>query len=181
MQLHSFRRVCRRACLFVTLAVLAMVPAFASACPAGALGTARSQSVNPAEHLALGLKTYPQTIALGDHEVVLTFDDGPVIGATSAVLDALAAECVKATFFLIGRNAQTNPGLVRREAADGHSIGHHTFSHPSLTLRGLSDAAARADIDRGIASDDRAAYGAAGRNPVWPFSGFQALVTPNRC
>ncbi len=79
---------------------------------------------------AIGLKTYPQTLALADHEVVLTFDDGPA-ATTPLVLNALARECVHATFFLIGRNAAARPALVKRqELADGHTIGHHTFSHP---------------------------------------------------
>ena len=143
-----------------------------AACPAGALGTSRTQIIGNNGGLAIGLKTYPQTLALADHEVVLTFDDGPLPGTTPAVLDALARECVQATFFLIGRNSAASPALVRREVADGHTVGHHTFSHPSLTLRGLTDAAARADIDRGFAADDRAAYGSAGTEPRVPFFRF---------
>ncbi len=143
-----------------------------AACPAGALGTSRTQIIGNNGGPAIGLKTYPQTLALADHEVVLTFDDGPLPGTTPAVLDALAQECVQATFFLIGRNSAASPALVRREVADGHTVGHHTFSHPSLTLRGLTDAAARADIDRGFAADDRAAYGSAGTEPRVPFFRF---------
>ncbi len=82
---------------------------------------------------------------------------------------------MKANFFLIGRNAAAAPSLVRREIADGDTVGHHTWSHPALTLRGLSDAAARADIDRGIAADDKAAYGSysgAPRVPFFRFPGF---------
>ena len=161
-----------RLSLLIVLAVLALP---VRACPANALGTSRTIAVGAPDGLAVGLKTYPQTLALGDREVVLTFDDGPLPGSTAAVLDALKAECVEATFFLIGRNAEASPGLVRREVAEGHTVGHHTFSHPSLTLRGLTDAAARADIDRGIASDDRAAYGTTGTEPrvrFFRFPGF---------
>ena len=87
--------------------------------------------------LKIGVKTYPRSLALADHEIVLTFDDGPAAGTTPKVLDALAKECVKATFFLVGRNAEALPDLVKREVADGHTVAHHTFSHPDFTMRGF--------------------------------------------
>ena len=144
----------------------------AIACPPSALGTSRILPVGTQGGAAIGLKTYPQTLALADHEVVLTFDDGPSPKTTPAVLDALAKDCVKATFFLIGRNAQANPGLVKREITEGHTVGHHTMTHPPLTLRGLADTAARADIDSGFAADDSAAYGASGPQPRVKFFRF---------
>ena len=76
----------------------------------------------------VGLKSFPQTLPLGDHEVVLTFDDGPWPPTTPKVLAALAQECVRATFFLIGKPASEHPELVRRIAAEGHTIGHHTWT-----------------------------------------------------
>ena len=79
-----------------------------------------------------GLKSFPQTLPLEDHEVVLTFDDGPWPPTTPRVLAALARECVRATFFLIGKPASEHPDLVRRIAAEGHTIGHHTWLHRSL-------------------------------------------------
>ncbi len=135
-----------------------------------ALGTSRTLEVGAAPEL--GLKTYPQTLALGDHEVVLTFDDGPAASTTPKVLDALKAECVQATFFLIGRNAAAAPALVRREIAEHHSVGHHTWDHPAVTLRGLTEVAALADIDRGMAADDKAGYGAWSGEPRVPFFRF---------
>lgn len=120
----------------------------------------------------LGLKTYPRTLQLADHEVVLTFDDGPSRKTTPLVLAALAKECVHATFFLIGRNAATAPTLVKAEIAAGDTVGHHTFSHPAVTERGMTDALARLDIDRGFAADDRAGYGAAAPEPRVPFFRF---------
>jgi len=122
-----------------------------------ALGTSRIARIGTDGGLAVGLKTYPRTLRLADHEVVLTFDDGPLPKTTPAVLAALARECVQATFFLIGRNAAARPDLVRREVAAGHTIGHHSFSHPAVTLRGLSEAQARQEIMRGIEADERAA------------------------
>jgi peptidoglycan/xylan/chitin deacetylase (PgdA/CDA1 family) len=61
--------------------------------------------------------------------VCLTFDDGPHPENTPAVLDVLKKEGVSATFFVIGQRAQRYPRLVRRMAAEGHLIGHHSFSH----------------------------------------------------
>lgn len=153
----------------------------APTCGPDKLGTERTLALSTAGGFAVGLQTYPRTLALGDHEVVLTFDDGPWPTTTPKVLDALAKECVKATFFLIGRNAQAYPALARREVAEGHSIGNHTFSHPGKTLRLMRDAAARADIDRGFAADEKAAYGSAnGQITFFRFPGFAdtpALVT----
>ena len=105
----------------------------AAGCPRkDALNTARVLAVDATATPRVGLKSFPQTLPLGDHEVVLTFDDGPWPPTTRRVLAALARECVRATFFLIGKSASEHPDLVRRIAAEGHSIGHHTWSHPSL-------------------------------------------------
>jgi peptidoglycan/xylan/chitin deacetylase (PgdA/CDA1 family) len=145
-------------------------------CPPGVLGTSRILNVGTTGGLRIGLKTYPQTLQLADHEIVLTFDDGPVPGTTDRVLDALEKECVKATFFVIGRNAEAHPALLRREYQDGDTIGHHTYSHPAKTLRLLSDAAARNDIDRGFAADDRILFGAAGPEPRVPFFRFPGFA-----
>jgi peptidoglycan-N-acetylglucosamine deacetylase len=150
--------------------------AASAACPAGSLGTERTLALSTKGGFAAGLKTYPQTLALADHEVVLTFDDGPSPMTTPAVLAALAHECVKATFFLIGREAEADPALVRREVAEGHTVGHHTYSHPAITLRLLGDAAARADIEKGFIADDRAAYGKAEAQPRVPFFRFPGFA-----
>jgi peptidoglycan/xylan/chitin deacetylase (PgdA/CDA1 family) len=149
-----------------------------ASCPnPNALGTSRVIALGAVGGVQIGLKSYPQTLDLADHEVVLTFDDGPAPGATEQVLDALKAECVRATFFLIGRNAQAHPELVRREIAEGHTVGHHSMTHPARTLRGISESAAIDEIRRGMAADDIAAYGAASatgapRVPFFRFPGF---------
>ena len=92
----------------------------AETCEPGKLGTSRVVEVGTHGGLEVGLKTYPQTIPLADHEVILTFDDGPAAKTTPEILDALADECVRATFFDIGRNAEGLPQIARREALDGH-------------------------------------------------------------
>lgn len=115
---------------------------------------------------------YVGTLPLEDLEVVLTFDDGPYSGSTPRVLDALARECVKATFFLIGRNAAAFPAIAARTAREGHTIANHTWSHP-WTIDRLSDEAGLAEIDRG-AEAIRAAIDGAGR--LAPFVRFPGFV-----
>lgn len=73
----------------------------------------------------------PAPCAAGN--VRLTFDDGPSVTYTPKVLDTLKAKGVPATFFVIGANAAANPALVQREAAEGHRVANHTWSHPYLT------------------------------------------------
>jgi peptidoglycan/xylan/chitin deacetylase (PgdA/CDA1 family) len=109
----------------------------------------RSIAVGAPGGLAIGLQSYPRTLALDDREVVLTLDDGPLPGPTDRVLDALRMFDARATFFLIGRNAAANPGHVRRMAAEGHTLAHHTYSHP-WTLRQRSFLAGTQDIEQGI-------------------------------
>jgi len=116
------------------------------------------------------LKSFPQTLPLADHEVVLTFDDGPAPSTTPQVLAALARECVRATFFLVGQPASSRPELVRRIAAEGHTIGHHTWQHRSLSR--MTPSAATEEIDRGIAADEMALHGVATRIPSTPFFRF---------
>jgi peptidoglycan/xylan/chitin deacetylase (PgdA/CDA1 family) len=74
--------------------------------------------------------------------VALTFDDGPHPEWTPRVLDALAARGARATFFVIGERAERNPALVRRIAAEGHAVGHHSWTHSepaTTTARALLD------------------------------------------
>ena len=68
------------------------------------------------------------------NRVALTFDDGPSPGCTEAVLDVLKREGVPAAFFVIGRNVQQNPALLRRVHSAGHLIGNHTFDHDHFSV-----------------------------------------------
>ncbi|MFH1071940.1 MAG: polysaccharide deacetylase family protein [Nanoarchaeota archaeon] len=70
-----------------------------------------------------------------EKKISLTFDDGPSPEYTPRILDILKEENVTATFFLIGKNAEQHPELVRRIVAEGHSIGVHSYSHPLLVFR----------------------------------------------
>jgi peptidoglycan/xylan/chitin deacetylase (PgdA/CDA1 family) len=160
-------------------AVLALmaIPALAAGCPGnpGALGTARTLAVDPAVTPAVGRKHFPMTLPLKPREVVLTFDDGPWPGTTDAVLAALRAECVKASFFMLGRNAVAHPALARKVMTDGHTVAHHTYSHPLLNRMSL--ARAEAEIDRGFAAVDQAVYGSGSRMPKTPFFRFPGFAS----
>jgi peptidoglycan/xylan/chitin deacetylase (PgdA/CDA1 family) len=135
--------------------IACVLPAFcagAEECPGvpGAIGTSRVISVDPAALRQIGTAQYAQTLPLRDHEVVLSFDDGPSPLTTGKVLDALAAECAKATFFIVGEHAQVRPDLVRRAHKEGHTIGTHSQTHPDLAR--LTHAEAVREIDGGIQS-----------------------------
>lgn len=65
-------------------------------------------------------------------QIALTFDDGPSERYTSDILDLLAKYKVRATFFLVGSNVCISPELVKRQAAEGHELGNHTFTHPHM-------------------------------------------------
>jgi peptidoglycan-N-acetylglucosamine deacetylase len=67
--------------------------------------------------------------------VALTFDDGPNPEATPRILDVLAAEGVKATFFLLGKHVERWPAIARRVASDGHLVANHGYHHRKLHLR----------------------------------------------
>jgi peptidoglycan/xylan/chitin deacetylase (PgdA/CDA1 family) len=143
----------------------------AADCPRpGTLGTSRVLAVDAATTPRVGLKSFPQTLPLDDHEVVLTFDDGPWPPTTSRVLAALAQQCVRATFFLIGKPASEHPDLVRSIAAQGHTVGHHTWSHRSL--KRIAPAESTQEIDRGISADEMALHGIATTVPSTPFFRF---------
>jgi peptidoglycan-N-acetylglucosamine deacetylase len=135
------------------LAFIAAQTASAADCPGhpDVLGTSRTLVVDPRQHPRIGTMQYAETLPLRDHEVVLTFDDGPLPHNSNQVLDILASQCVKATFFIIGRMAQAAPEGVRKLRDAGHSIGTHTQNHPSSMNR-MSIERARQEIDYGIAS-----------------------------
>jgi peptidoglycan/xylan/chitin deacetylase (PgdA/CDA1 family) len=156
----------------VVLATMAsIVAAQADECPRkDALGTSRVLAVDVATSPRVGLKSFPQTLPLEDHEVVLTFDDGPWPATDSKILPALAHECVRATFFLIGKPASEHPELVRKMAAAGHTIGYHTWAHRNLKY--MKPEAAIAEIDKGISAVEMALHGTATTTPSTPIFRF---------
>jgi peptidoglycan/xylan/chitin deacetylase (PgdA/CDA1 family) len=139
---------------------------FLSAAAAAIAGRA---SVEPAA--AQGLITQPADISSGAQTTVtrvatarpvvaLTFDDGPHHSLTPHLMDILASRGVRATFYVIGNRSVRHPQVLQRLAAEGHEIGNHTWSHPSLS--GLSDRAILSQIDR----TNQAVYDIVGRPPV---------------
>jgi peptidoglycan/xylan/chitin deacetylase (PgdA/CDA1 family) len=172
----------RIAALGIAAALLALYGAQAAAqtCPGNptALGTERVLEVDVHTTPRVGRKHFSTTLPLARKEIVLTFDDGPLPETTPKVLEALKRECVRATFFLIGRNAEANPSLARRILAEGHTVGHHTYSHPLLNK--LPIASAEADINRGIEEDDYAVYGQRRDQPATPFFRFPGFASNER-
>jgi peptidoglycan/xylan/chitin deacetylase (PgdA/CDA1 family) len=127
--------------------------ASAGDCPGhpDALGTSRTLVVDPREHPRIGTMQYAQTLPLEDHEVVLSFDDGPVPKNSNQILEILANQCVKATFFTVGRQANANPEGVRKVRDAGHTVATHTQNHPTNMHR-LPIERASKEIEDGIAS-----------------------------
>ena len=121
--------------------VAALVASMACTAAAGAAGCPRKDALNTARVLAVdaattprvGLKSFPQTLPLGDHEVVLTFDDGPYPVETPALADMLARLHVPADFFLIGRDALQQPAIARRLAGSGNETGNHSMTHQEMS------------------------------------------------
>jgi peptidoglycan/xylan/chitin deacetylase (PgdA/CDA1 family) len=114
-----------------------------------ALGVSRVMTVDARRTPAVGSQDYSASLPLGPREVVLTFDDGPRPPYTNRVLKALADECLRATFFILGRQANAHPQMVRQVRAAGHTIGTHTQNHP---MHRMSPPRAIAEISTGIDS-----------------------------
>ena len=123
-----------------------------------------------------GTMQYAETLPLRDHEVVLTFDDGPLPRYSNQVLDILAAQCVKATFFEIGKHASWHPEITKQVIEAGMTVGTHTWSHQDLARNPYAKdiEQAKAEIEMGIS----AVHMAAGGGKVAPFFRFPALQHP---
>jgi len=138
-----------------------------------ALGVSRTVEIDTTGGPGFGFEHFRQLDFLRDHEVVLTFDDGPWV-TTPAVLKALADQCVKATFFSIGKHATYYPEILRQVAAAGHTVGSHTWSHKDLsTFKNIDEA--KAEIEKAISAVKWALEDA---GPEAPFFRFPALRHP---
>jgi peptidoglycan/xylan/chitin deacetylase (PgdA/CDA1 family) len=146
--------------------------AAASACPnPNGLGLSRVVEIDTTGGPGFGFEHFKQHDFLRDGEVILTFDDGPWPRNTTAVLEALEAHCVKATFFPIGKHATWHPEILKRVAAQGHTIGSHTWSHKDLSKLTVDEA--KEEIEKGFSAVAWAADGQAA-----PFFRFPALRHP---
>jgi peptidoglycan/xylan/chitin deacetylase (PgdA/CDA1 family) len=152
------------------LAVGVLQPAAAQqSCVPGpnALGVSRTVEIDTSTGPRFGFQ-YPEHSFLNDGEVVLTFDDGPLRAYTRPVLEALAAHCTKATFFVVGRMAVADPEMVQEYDRRGHTIGTHTWSHAKLAA--LTPLRARAEIELGFSAVQQALG-----KPLAPFFRFPYL------
>jgi peptidoglycan/xylan/chitin deacetylase (PgdA/CDA1 family) len=138
--------------------------------PAG-LGVARVVEIDTTGGPGFGFEHFKAHDFLRPGEVVLTLDDGPWPANTPATLRALAAQCVKATFFSIGKHALWHPEILRQVAEAGHTVGTHTWSHANLAKKPAADA--KDEIEKGF-SAVRMALGTA---PA-PFFRFPTLSHP---
>src|SRR5262249_23750637 len=131
----------------------AISAAHAADCPGNpnAIGTSRTIAVDPAEHPRLGTMQYPETLPLADHEVVLTFDDGPLPPYSDRVLKPLQPKSVKATYFIVGSRARAYPDTPRGIYAAGHTIGTHSQHHP-MTFKSMPITRVQTEVEDGIAS-----------------------------
>lgn len=162
----------------------APVPAAAAPAPAptaakancanpNALGVARVVQIDTTGGPGFGFEHFKQLDFLRDKEVVLTFDDGPWPVNTPSVLKTLAEECTKAIFFPIGKHATYYPEILKHVAAEGHTIGSHTWSHANLNNKRLTDDQRKDEIEKGFS----AVKWALGAAPS-PFFRFPALQHP---
>jgi peptidoglycan/xylan/chitin deacetylase (PgdA/CDA1 family) len=136
-----------------------------------ALGVSRVVEIDTTGGPGFGWEHFKELDFLRDHEVVLTFDDGPW-PTTPAVLKALADQCVRATFFPIGKHATYYPEILRQVAAAGETIGTHTWSHPDLTKK--TEQEGKDEIEKGLSAVHWALQGA----PHAPFFRFPDLRHP---
>lgn len=135
-----------------------------------ALGTVRTVEIDTTGGPGFGFEHFRQHDFLRRNEVILTFDDGPWV-TTPDVLKALADECVKATFFPIGKHATYYPEILRQVIKAGHTVGSHTWSHKNLARMKLDEA--KTEIEKGISAVEYAL----GTHPA-PFFRFPVLQHP---
>lgn len=133
-----------------------------------ALGVARTVEIDTTGGPGFGMEHYKAYDFLQPKEVVITFDDGPQVRTTKAILDALDEQCTKAIFFSLGKMALGLPDIIRDVAHRGHTVGTHTWSHQDL--RKKSDQEAKDEIEKGISGVRRAVGG-----PISPFFRYPYL------
>jgi peptidoglycan/xylan/chitin deacetylase (PgdA/CDA1 family) len=159
----------------------AMAPSSAAAPPTAkaacanpnALGISRTVEIDTTGGPGFGFEHFKQLDFLRDHEVVLTFDDGPWPVNTPSVLKTLAEECTTGIFFPIGKHATYYPEILKQVAAAGHTVGAHTWSHANLNSKKLTEEQRKEEIEKGFS----AVKWALGTSPS-PFFRFPALQHP---
>jgi|NitcycUWRROWE17A_1032939.scaffolds.fasta_scaffold00651_2 peptidoglycan/xylan/chitin deacetylase (PgdA/CDA1 family) len=137
-----------------------------------AIGMSRTVEIDTTGAPGFGFEHFKNHDFLKNGEVVLTFDDGPWPGNTEKVLKTLADNCVKATFFPIGKHATWSPQILKDVAAAGHSIGSHTWSHKNLEKMPFDQA--KEEVEKGLSAVQWALDGA----ETAPFFRFPQLKHP---
>ena len=127
-------------------------PARAACNNPNALGVGRTVEIDTTGGPGFGFEHFKELDFLKDHEVVLTFDDGPWTENTPAILKALAEQCTTGIFFEIGKHATYYPEIAKQVYAAGHTIGTHTWSHADLTNKKLNDDQRKEEIEKGISA-----------------------------
>jgi peptidoglycan/xylan/chitin deacetylase (PgdA/CDA1 family) len=152
----------------------AAVPSAKATCTnPNALGISRVVEIDTTGGPGFGFEHFKQLDFLRDHEVVLTFDDGPWPVNTPSVLKTLADECTTGIFFPIGKHATYYPEILKQVAAAGHTVGSHTWSHANLNDKKLTEDQRKEEIEKGLS----AVKWALGSAPA-PFFRFPALQHP---
>ena len=142
----------------------------------GGMGLSRIIEIDTTGGPGFGFEHFKQYDFLRDKEIVLTFDDGPWPANTPAVIKALADECLKATFFEIGKHATWHPEITKQVIDAGMTVGTHTWSHKDLARNPYAKDLDQAEqeIEMGNSAVHMAAAGA----PVAPFFRFPDLQHP---
>ena len=142
----------------------------------GGMGLSRIVEIDTTGGPGFGFEHFHKYHFLRDKEVVLTFDDGPWPGNTPAVLKTLTDECLKATFFEIGKHATWHPEITKQVIEAGMTIGTHTWSHKDLARNPYAKdiEQAKQEIEMGISAVQMAAAG----GKVAPFFRFPDLQHP---
>jgi peptidoglycan/xylan/chitin deacetylase (PgdA/CDA1 family) len=144
------------------------LPAKAACTNPDALGVARTVEIDTTGGPGFGFEHYKAFDFLEEKEVVLTFDDGPQVKTTKAILDALDEHCTKAIFFSLGKMAIGLPEIIRDVSKRGHTVGTHTWSHQDL--RKKNDQETKDEIEKGVSGVRRAVGG-----PIAPFFRYPYL------
>ena len=155
-------------------AAAAAQPARAPCANPNALGVARTVEIDTTGGPGFGFEHFKELDFLRDHEVVLTFDDGPWPENTPSVLKSLADECTTGIFFSIGKHATYYPEILKQVYAAGHTIGTHTWSHATLTNKKLTEDQRKEEIEKGVSA---VKWALGGISPA-PFFRFPALQHP---
>ena len=149
-------------------------PARAQCANPNALGVARTVEIDTTGGPGFGFEHFKELDFLRDHEVVLTFDDGPWPENTPSVLKTLADQCTTGIFFSIGKHATYYPEILKQVYAAGHTIGSHTWSHATLTNKKLTEDQRKEEIEKGFSA---VKWALGGISPA-PFFRFPALQHP---